>query len=99
MKELQERIEKIFKESQNQGEAVIALYSLFIPEWDKVKEVKGWPSAGSKVSNLIWRKFIDFDRQHHPDCIAGGAWLNHGFSDNPALEDWQVDLSTCTIER
>ena len=97
--ELQERIEKIFAESQHQGEAVIALYKIFIPDWEAVKKINGYPSAGYRLSRLIWGKFMEFDKQRHPDCMAGGAWLNWGFSENKSLNDWQVDLSTCIIER
>jgi hypothetical protein len=99
MNELREQIEKIFKESQHQEEVVNALYKFFIPGWESVKEIEGWPSAGYQLSSLIWQRFIEFDRRHHPDCVAGGAWLNFGFKENPDLDDWQVDLSTCTIEK
>lgn len=99
MKELQKKIEKIFEESQHQGEAVIALYRLFIPDWEAIKKINGYPSAGYKLSRLIWGKFMEFDREHHPDCMAGGAWLNWGFRENKSLNDWQIDLSTCIIEK
>lgn len=99
MKELQERIDKIFEESDHQGEAIIALYKIFIPEWEAVEKIKGWPSAGYKLSRLIWGKFMEFDRKHHPEVMAGGLWMNNGFSENRELDDWQVDLSTCTIEK
>lgn len=97
MNQLQERINRIFEEAKDQYEVLFAIYRLFIPEWETIKMVKGWPSAGQEISQYIWGKFMVYDKQRHPEVLAGGLWMNSGFSENKMLGEWQVDLSTCQI--
>lgn len=89
-------LEPLFEESKHQADVVVGIYRKFIPNYDNVQEVIGHPSCGKKMNLWLFEKFMEFDRKHHPECIAGGAWMNWGFSTNEKL-GWEVDLKTCKL--
>lgn len=86
-------VEKIFASSTHQVEVVEALYRLAFPDYDDIVKLNGFPETGKKLSKLIWDKFFEFDRKHHPNVMQGGRWMNNGFSTNENLGDWEVDVS------
>lgn len=97
MRIIKEQVERIFATRTHQADIVVDLYRLVYPDFDRIEKVNGFPSAGKELSRLIWRLAIEFDRKHHPDVMAGGCWLNHGFSTNDKLEPWEVDASHVNI--
>ena len=102
-------IDKVFEEAKHQSEYVMGLYKTVIQEdWDKIKQLEGYPTISKTVSKYIFGKAIEFDKINHPDVVAGGAWLNNGFSTSAKifyqkgekwayLEDWVCDVSTANI--
>jgi hypothetical protein len=99
MKTNEKEIQKIFEEAENQYEYLIPLYKLaFGDKWDKIEKITGFPRVGKKLSDLIWKLAINFDKKHHPNVIAGGLWMNNGFSEGDKdFEDWEIDISDVTI--
>ena len=95
IKVTREEINKIFKEANHQEEIVIGLYKLALPDWDNIKKVNGWPTINKSTNEHLFIKFREFDRKKHPNVIAGGLWLNMGFSslDSNYLNDWEIDTS------
>ena len=89
----QGQVEQIFASSTHQVEVVEALYRLVFPDYDDVAKINGFPEAGPKLSKLIWERFFEFDRKHHPEVMQGGRWMNNGFSTNKELGEWEVDAS------
>jgi hypothetical protein len=87
-----EEVERIFASSSHQAEAVEALYRLVFPDYNDILELQGFPEAGERLSRLIWDKFFEFDHAHHPEVMAGGRWMNNGFSTNKELGEWEVDI-------
>ena len=71
----------------------------FFSNWDEIAKIEGHPKIGLAFWTFVWHRFLDFDRMFHPEVMAGGAWLNWGFSCDRKLGDWKVDISNCTIER
>jgi hypothetical protein len=94
---IKEKIDEIFENSENQAQVIIAIYCLFIPDWDNIALIRNWPSIGYELSQHIWTSFMKFDRENHPNVLAGGLWMNSGFSENKKLPPWEIDLSTCEI--
>lgn len=84
-----EKIDRVFETAKHQNEVVIGLYKLAIPDFDEREHVKP-PEAGEGVNSYICQRCITFDRLNHPGVMAGGAWLNWGFSTNRNLNDWEV---------
>lgn len=100
MKTNEKEIQKIFEEAENQYEYLMPLYKLaFGDKWDKIEQItSGFPRVGKKLSDLIWKLAINFDKKHHPNVIAGGLWMNNGFSEGDEdFEDWEIDISDVTI--
>lgn len=80
--DIQESINLCFEGKNHQAEVLVSLYNLIIPkdEWSKLEKVNGYPEINPEVNQYIFKKFIAFDREHHPNVINGGLWMNNGFS-------------------
>jgi len=87
-------VEHVFASSKHQKEALIKLYKMVVPEWDNIVKMNCFPECNDVTWRLICEKFIEFDRIHHPEVLAGGCWLNHGFgvSTNIML-DWFIYIA------
>lgn len=91
------QIEACF-EFNHQNDVVEALYRLAFPDYDKIVKINGHPKVGEEVSKLIWDRCIEFDKIHHPDCVAGGAWLNWGFTTDKTLKPWEISTKGVKYE-
>jgi len=91
------QIHAIFETSNDQSEACVALYRLAFPEWDELKSIDGWPGIGKEAGDFIWKRFMEFDRKHHPGVFNGGLWLNSGFStlEGADLGPWELCTDNC----
>jgi len=97
LKSLKEHIKMIFAEHKQQSDALIDIYKLVLPDWDRIEAIEGFPEAGNDLWKLICRQFIEFDQKHHPDVFKGGIWMNNGFSSNDNLEPWEISFGNCTV--
>ena len=88
-------IQSIFSKHDHQKNVMVDLYRLVLPDWDNIQKVEGYPEAGRELSIFISKQFMQFDRKYHPECMAGGAWMNTGFSVNGNLGPWQISLKNC----
>jgi len=92
-------IDDIFAQHTHQSNVVVALYKLVFPDWDNIKQVHGWPSAGKELNKYIFKKFTTFDKKHHPDVFSSGLWLNNGFSTlDKTVPDWSVTADDISVE-
>jgi len=83
-----ETIDKIFAEAKHQQDYLMGLYRTVFADFDKIAKLNGYPSISEPTVNYIWEKAIAFDKRVHPDVLAGGLWMNNGFSSEKAMEDW-----------
>ena len=99
MKLEKETIDKIFDESADGVEAIIALYKTAIPQWDDIESLDGWPTVNRVTAGYISEKFLSKWRKD--GLSARLLWMNMGFSTLEAerlqVNDWEVDLSTARI--
>ena len=95
--QLKSHIEKIFEQHSHQDEVIISIYAMIFPQWNDIEQLHGHPVCGEKLWRYICELFIKFDKIHHPRCMAGGAWINYGFSVDAQLEPWEINLSNCSI--
>jgi len=86
------KVELLFQESDHQSNIIIGLYKMVYPEWNNIQSVNGFPTINEYTNNQLFELFIEFDKKHHPEVYAGGAWLNNGFSsvNSDDLDDWTV---------
>lgn len=88
-------------ECEHQSDALVTLYKFAFPDWDVIESVDGFPAVGEKASNYIWDKFIEFDKKHHPKVMAGGLWLNNGFSSQEGkrlgLGPWEISTDEVPV--
>jgi hypothetical protein len=92
-----EQIDQVFASADTQWDYWVALYRLaYGDDWDRVKFVEGWPTVNSEMNDYIFRKAIAFDQHHHPNVLAGGVWMNKGFSGSPDVEYGDIVLGETT---
>jgi hypothetical protein len=95
--ELVNNIKEIFLKHDHQDNVIIDIYKLILPGWDDIEKLNGHPICGKELWHFICELFINFDKTHHPQCMAGGAWINFGFSSDSQLDPWEINLSDCSI--
>ena len=95
VKTLQRQLQIVFENAGHQDIALAGIYKLFIPDWENIKQVEGFPTIGQEMWKYICQLFIDFDQQHHPEVFKGGIWLNNGFSSDDDLDPWEISFSQC----
>jgi len=83
-------INDIFKKNNDHTQVLKDIYKLFIPYFDKVKEVVVSPHCGKEIWKYLSKKFIEFDEINHPNLYKGFIWIDQGFSLNKNLDDWEV---------
>ncbi len=96
-KKLQHRLQQIFEQAEHQESALIGLYKMVIPDWDKLERLEGFPVVGQEMWRYIGNLFIHFDQEHHPKVFNGGLWMNQGFSSNDELDGWEISLDHCNV--
>jgi len=95
----QEQIDEVFDNAKHQCEYVIGLYKLAFPlTWDMIQKVNGYPRVSKATNEYIFQKAIDFDKVHHPNVMAGGAWMNNGFGGKDGIDDWFIVPCDVTLE-
>ena len=97
IRDLQQYLQVIFEESEHQDSVIVKLYKMLFPDWDKIQRIEGFPVVGKALNEYIFNLFIEFDREHHPECVNGGAWINQGFSSNDRLGPWEISLENCKL--
>ena len=90
-------IKEIFLKHDHQDNVIIDLYKMILPQWDDIEKLHGHPVCGKDLWLYICELFISFDKVHHPQCMAGGAWINFGFSSDSHLAPWEINLSNCRV--
>lgn len=95
---LKDCIRGIFDQAQDQEQALIGIYRLVLPDWDRIEKIHGYPAAGEDLWQFICREFMQFDKAHHPSVMAGGAWMNTGFSVNKELAPWEISFDNCSVD-
>ncbi len=96
-KQLQQRLQEIFEQVDHQNSALVRIYKMFFPDWDRIKQVEGFPVIGREMWKYICNLFIEFDRQHHPDIFKGGLWFDRGFSSSDRIAPWEINFDKCKV--
>lgn len=91
-------IDAIFASAHHQADYVIGLYRQAVPDWDKVEHVNGYPQIGKSTADYIFMKAIEFDKRVHRDVLAGGCWMNNGFSVSNDITDWTVEVESDIVK-
>ena len=93
-----EVIDEITEKHTHQGEVITEIYKLVFPLWDNIDKIKGWPKCSKNLWQLIMRKIGDFDKKHHPTVMAGGCWMNSGWSTlDKDVPEWGISMKDVSI--
>jgi hypothetical protein len=95
--QLKNHLKDFFKDkTKTSTEVVLEVYKFFIPEFDQIKSINGWPTISPELSDFLFDQFVNMPKQ--PGVLNGGAWMNAGFSRGDKLSGFNVDFSKCNIE-
>jgi hypothetical protein len=94
---LARKIQYVFDDARDQAEALVKIYQLFVPNFEGIERLEGSPACGMILHRFIFEKFVAFDCIHHPGNLAGGLWMNKGFSEDLTLLNWEVNLDNCRV--
>ena len=97
------QIETLVENAKHQKDVINGVYELIFQEnWDRLEQVGGFPICSNAFSEFMFNICIDFDQKHHPNVVAGGMWMNNGFSTiendhivDPDKDTFMVDMSKC----
>jgi hypothetical protein len=89
------RLQEIFEQAEHQERALIALYRMLIPDWERLERLEGFPVVGQEMWQYICQLFIDFDQRNHPHVLNGGLWIHAGFSSSGDLGPWEICMDRC----
>ena len=59
----QHRLQEIFEQAEHQEAALIGLYKMLIPDWERIERLEGYPVVGRGMWKYIANLFIDFDQR------------------------------------
>lgn len=93
----QVHLQGIFEQADHQNSALVKIYQLLFPDWEKIERIEGHPEVGQAMWKYICQLFVEFDREHHPNVFLGGIWLNNGFSSSDRLEPWEISFKDCKV--
>lgn len=94
---LQHRLQEVFEQADHLGAVLIGLYKMFIPEWERIERLEGFPVVGQGMWQYICQLFIDFDQRHRPQVLNGGLWINSGFASSKDLGAWEISMARCNV--
>jgi hypothetical protein len=103
------QVDEVFANAETQQDYCYGLYALVIPEWDDIKGVSGYPAINHATQIAILEKAKAWDLADiaakkqadpgYPGYMAGGQWgMNVGWSNNDAMPDWVVDMTSVQLE-
>lgn len=90
----EEDVKALFEKHTHQADVIEGIYRLVLPDYDRIQRVEGWPSCNNDTWQEIALLFVQFDQKYHPEVMAGGLWMNRGFSTahGERLRSWEVSL-------
>lgn len=80
-----DELDKLFETKKHQADVVEAIYRMIFTDYDSIEKLNGYPRVSRETNDYFFDKFIAFDKEHSPDVLAGGLWLNKGFSTDECI--------------
>ena len=81
-----EAVTRLFNTATTQSDYILGLYKMVHPDFDQIREFKGYPVCSketwSKIASLAVRfdGLKNKDRDFAKQVMPGGAWMNSGFT-------------------
>ena len=86
-----DEVNEIFDSAKKQGDYVTGLHAKTLAkadiEWESVASLNQYVVAAKDISRYIWEKAMAWDKAHLDNVLAGGAWVNFGFSEEDIEEE------------
>ena len=86
-------IEKHAEKSVDVSAFVIGFYKQFVPDWDNIIKVHGFPSISKNMTDYVYSiisKYFD----NEPSLM----WLQHGFGINATIGDNEILIDSSILE-
>ena len=92
-----QEVKQVFEHAKSQEDYLVAIYKMVFPNWDEIKKIHGWPACNTNTWKQICRWAMEWDKKG-TSAMAGGAWMNNGFSTDDKLGDWEISMEGVTLE-
>ncbi len=95
----EQEVRALFTSCKKECDVLIALFSLAVPQWERVEYVlEGRPSLGKAGWHDIYDLFCRFNEEHPGESMfPGGLWLSMGFLKDESLGPWEADSSALKL--
>ncbi|MFC1745761.1 hypothetical protein ACFL35_17345 [Candidatus Riflebacteria bacterium] len=90
----EQKIREMFKTAECSADILGYLYELAYGKEHLEKISIAWPTINNRTNSALFQLFIKLDREKSPRFLAGGLWMNKGFSEfgGEHLGDWQAEV-------
>ncbi len=94
-----DQIRAVFKTATSQVGYVVGLFRLIYGgDWDRIGRIDGHPRCSEELSKFVFDLAIQWDRVNCRNVVAGGAWMNYGWSSRGAgTTGWEVTTAPATV--
>lgn len=75
-----------------------AIYGFPVLENDRVEKVDGFPKAAPNLAEMLMERAAEFDKEFHPNVMAGGLMMNNGPSKAEWLDGMEVAVPPLRLE-
>jgi len=81
------------------GEIVTAIHKMVYGDdiWEGIAQLEGHPTCNKATWLIICELFMEKNRKEKAQHMAGGTWLNYGFSTDESLSNWVVRPCAYTL--
>lgn len=86
-----ERVLEIINQSENIGEAIVALHKELFADWDKIESLNQFVSTSRETNHGILDWLIAKDK------TSAMAWVNWGFSSEENIPNWHFKIDPSKI--
>jgi hypothetical protein len=90
IKTSKKEIDQIFDSSNSPLDICLKLYKLVYPNYDDIKEIKGYPKINKEFSLYLFDKFGELDQSNGNTLDGSFFWMNKGFGTDEKLNDWLI---------
>jgi len=96
VEDMKDYIKSLFEKHENQGDVLIDIYKLTLPDWDRIDKISYSPKIGKRFWRWICQKFIDLTAFTIPTSSKEVSGSTKVFSSDGNLSDWE-SVQGCNV--
>ncbi|MFC1745771.1 hypothetical protein ACFL35_17395 [Candidatus Riflebacteria bacterium] len=91
----EKKIREMFQTAECSADILGYLYELAYDKEHLKEKSVSWPTINNRTNSTLFQLFIKLDRAKSPRFLAGGLWMDKGFSEfgGDHLQDWEAEVT------